>query len=183
MVTGKRVTYVPHEDYYVLLGIPDTATQAEVKVAYRKQIVRIHPDKPSGDTTTAATLNVAWGTLGDERKRAAYDVLRRRYLESVVAAAKEKEKEKTASNKATRPKARARAATSVAPKVKSTAAKRKAASPPPPSAVEIAVENLVRSIQNAEYGKAFGWFVLGALASNAKRPRPKRRQGGRRSRR
>lgn len=179
MVTGKRVTYVPHEDYYVLLGIPDTATQAEVKVAYRKQIVRIHPDKPSGDTTTAATLNVAWGTLGDERKRAAYDVLRRRYLESVVAEAKEK----TASNKATRPKARARAATSVAPKVKSTAAKRKAAAPPPPSAVEIAVENLVRSIQNAEYGKAFGWFVLGALASNAKRPRPRRRQGGRRSRR
>jgi curved DNA-binding protein CbpA len=181
MVTEKRVTYVPHEDYYVLLGIPDTATQAEVKVAYRKQIVRIHPDKPSGDTTTAATLNVAWETLGDERKRAAYDVLRRRYLGSVAAAAKEKEK--AASDKATRPKARARAATSVAPKVKSTATKRKAASPPPPSAVEIAVENLVRSIQNAEYGKAFGWFVLGALASNAKRPRPKRRQGGRRSRR
>jgi len=175
------VNYDPNEDFYVVFGVPDTASHAEIRAAYRVRIQHAHPDKSTGNTSTATALNVAWGVLGDPQKRAAYDDRRRRYLASVAAAAVAPSKARPARAK----KVRARAAAPVAPKVtrKAAPATRKAAAPPPPSAVDFAVENLMRSIQNAEYGKAFGWFILGALASDAKRPSSQRGRAVRRQRR
>lgn len=63
-------------DFYQTLGIPETATQDEIKKAYRKLAAQHHPDK-GGDTATFQSIAQAYDTLGDENKRAQYDAQRK----------------------------------------------------------------------------------------------------------
>lgn len=60
-------------DHYQTLGVPKTASAAEIKQAYRKLASIHHPDKKGGDTATFQKIQVAYDTLGDPDKRAAYD--------------------------------------------------------------------------------------------------------------
>ena len=63
-------------DYYELLGVSKTATEAELKSAFRKLAMKHHPDKNPGDAAAEAKfkeLNEAYQTLSDPQKRAAYD--------------------------------------------------------------------------------------------------------------
>ncbi len=63
-------------DYYELLGVSRTATEVELKSAFRKMAVKHHPDKNPGDKTAEAKfkeLNEAYQALSDPQKRAAYD--------------------------------------------------------------------------------------------------------------
>jgi molecular chaperone DnaJ len=39
------------QDYYATLGVPRTATQAEIKKAFRKLARDSHPDKHPGDAS------------------------------------------------------------------------------------------------------------------------------------
>ena len=59
-------------DYYSTLGVSRTATQDEIKRAFRKLASQHHPDK-GGDTARFQDIQAAYDTLGDSAKRQQYD--------------------------------------------------------------------------------------------------------------
>jgi curved DNA-binding protein len=64
------------QDYYKTLGVPRTATQAEIKKAFRKLARENHPDKHAGDKGAEKRfkeINEANAVLSDPGKRAKYD--------------------------------------------------------------------------------------------------------------
>ena len=58
--------------YYSILGVEQTASQDDIKKAYRKLAMKHHPDK-GGDSDKFKEISVAYDTLGDPNKRAQYD--------------------------------------------------------------------------------------------------------------
>ncbi len=70
------------EDFYKILEVPKTATEEELKSAYRKLAKRYHPDAHPGDQECEERfrlINEAYDTLGNAAKRSKYD---REYAES-----------------------------------------------------------------------------------------------------
>jgi molecular chaperone DnaJ len=64
------------KDYYKILGVDKNASQDEIKKAYRKLAVKLHPDKNPGDKKAEEKFKEAaeaYEVLGDEKKRAEYD--------------------------------------------------------------------------------------------------------------
>lgn len=61
------------KDYYKTLGVDKSASQDEIKKAFRKLAQQYHPDKPTGDEAKFKEINEAYGVLSDEKKRAQYD--------------------------------------------------------------------------------------------------------------
>lgn len=60
-------------NYYDLLGVKSDASEAEIKAAFRGLQKIVHPDRNGGNDTLATQVNLAYDTLGDTYKRAAYD--------------------------------------------------------------------------------------------------------------
>lgn len=61
------------EDYYKILGIERSATDEEIKKAYRKLAHQYHPDRPGGDANKFKKLSEAYQILSNKEKRAYYD--------------------------------------------------------------------------------------------------------------
>jgi curved DNA-binding protein len=60
-------------DYYSTLEIPKTATQDDIKKAYRKLAMKHHPDRNGGDETQFKKIQEAYEVLSDPSKRQQYD--------------------------------------------------------------------------------------------------------------
>lgn len=61
-----------NKDYYKTLGVSKSASQDEIKKAYRKLALEYHPDK-GGDEKRFKEVNEAYQILGNEQKRSQYD--------------------------------------------------------------------------------------------------------------
>ena len=67
-----------YKDYYKVLGVERSATQDQIKKAYRKLAVKYHPDKNPGDKAAEEKfkeISEAYQVLGNEDSRKKYDEL------------------------------------------------------------------------------------------------------------
>lgn len=60
-------------DYYEILGVSKSASDDEIKKAFRKLAVKYHPDKEGGDEEKFKEANEAYEVLKDKQKRQRYD--------------------------------------------------------------------------------------------------------------
>jgi curved DNA-binding protein len=72
------------QDYYAMLGVPKTATQKEIKAAFRKAARKHHPDLNQNDPAAERRfkeINEANEVLSDPKKRSLYDEVGPRWRE------------------------------------------------------------------------------------------------------
>lgn len=63
--------------YYAILGVPPSADAAEIKAAFRRKAMELHPDRNQSPDATRQfqLLNEAYGILSDPASRAQYDTI------------------------------------------------------------------------------------------------------------
>jgi molecular chaperone DnaJ len=61
------------KNYYDILGITKSATEEDIKKAFRKLAQKYHPDKKGGDEAKFKEASEAYAVLSDQKKRAEYD--------------------------------------------------------------------------------------------------------------
>lgn len=61
------------KDYYQILGISRSASETEIKSAYKKLAVKYHPDKNPDSEAQFKDVNEAYSTLNNESKKKVYD--------------------------------------------------------------------------------------------------------------
>jgi curved DNA-binding protein len=66
-----------HKDYYKIMGVPRSASQDDIKRAFRRLARKFHPDvsKEPNAEERFKQVNEAYEVLGDTEKRSAYDAL------------------------------------------------------------------------------------------------------------
>jgi molecular chaperone DnaJ len=70
----------PGKDFYQILGVPEKASQDDIKKSYRKLAKKHHPDANPGDQSAAERfkeIGEAYSVLSDPKKRKQYDQMRR----------------------------------------------------------------------------------------------------------
>jgi molecular chaperone DnaJ len=61
------------KDYYEILGVNKSASEDDIKKAFRKMAHKYHPDKGGGNEAKFKEASEAYATLSDKNKRAQYD--------------------------------------------------------------------------------------------------------------
>lgn len=61
------------KDYYEILGVDRTASEDDIKKAFRKLAQKYHPDKKGGDEAKFKEASEAYAVLSDKKRRAEYD--------------------------------------------------------------------------------------------------------------
>ncbi len=66
------------KDFYAILGVPKTASAADIKKAYRQAAMKYHPDRnpEKADEDKFKEIGEAYSVLSDTSKRSEYDKLR-----------------------------------------------------------------------------------------------------------
>src|SRR6185295_12192357 len=67
------------KNFYDILGVAKTATEEEIKTAFRKLAHKYHPDKKGGDEKKFKEVSEAYAVLSDKKKRAEYDTYGRTF--------------------------------------------------------------------------------------------------------
>ncbi|MDO8561546.1 MAG: molecular chaperone DnaJ [bacterium] len=67
------------KNYYDILGVSKTATEEDIKAAFRKLAHKYHPDKKGGDEKKFKEASEAYAVLSDKKKRAEYDTYGRTF--------------------------------------------------------------------------------------------------------
>lgn len=65
------------KNYYDILGVSSTHSNGEIKKAYKRLALKLHPDKNQAPSATDAfkLVNKAFSCLNDDQKRRNYDLL------------------------------------------------------------------------------------------------------------
>ena len=75
------------KDYYQILGVGDSVSQADIKSAFRKLAFQYHPDTNQSNKKQAEDkfkeINEAYGVLGDKTRRQQYDFARKNQFAGV----------------------------------------------------------------------------------------------------
>ena len=61
------------KNYYTILGVRKSASQDEIKRAYKKLALQCHPDKKGGSDAMFKEIGEAYGVLSDPTTRQQYD--------------------------------------------------------------------------------------------------------------
>jgi len=75
------------KDYYQTLGVTPTASEREIKEAFRKMAFKYHPDRTAGQPDSAdmmKAVNEAYAVLSNPAKRREYDEMRRHFGNSAA---------------------------------------------------------------------------------------------------
>jgi hypothetical protein len=96
------------KSHYDVLGVASTATEREIKSAYRAKARRVHPDRVSREKEQSASLemaelNDAWAVLSDPKRRRQYDDSLRVVREPEVRAEQPFQRDRTSELFAQRP--------------------------------------------------------------------------------